>query len=90
MIDAKIEKYDVKQDQRQRETSIKLDRNEDATNSLRESFASEFKEIRKTLADQNIANGATTGVNAYKAYIIPILLSAATIVVLILELLKKG
>lgn len=92
MIDAKIEKYDAKQDQRQRETSLKLDRNENATSDLRESMAGEFKEIRKSLADQKdalaVSNAASDGVSAYKQWIAPTLLTLALVVIGILDLLK--
>jgi ribosomal protein L10 len=92
MIDAKIEKYDVKQDQRQRETSAKLDRNEDAVSKLKDSLTSEFKEIRQTLADQKdtlaATNAASDGISQYKQWIIPTLLTVGLVVVGILDLLK--
>lgn len=89
MIDARIEKYDLRQEQRHRENTDKLDRNANAVISLRDSIANEFKEVRATLAAEKAALTGAQFVKDYKHYIFPTLLTVGLVIIGVLDLLKK-
>lgn len=82
MIDATIERYDIKQEKRHQENTQKLDRNADAVSSLKDSMSSQFGTIRDAISKSQ-------GVKDYKAYILPSLLTAGLVIIGIIDLFKR-
>lgn len=81
MIDMTIERYDLKQEARHRENSLKLDRNAEAVNSLRDVMAAQFQVIRTTISE-------TTGIRRFIAWGIPVVVAILTLVAEILRATK--
>ena len=73
MIYRAIAEYDIKQDARHRENSVKLDRNATATISLKDDINKQFQAIRESISE-------TSGVRKLIAWGIPILVAILSIV----------
>src|ERR1700677_4760536 len=98
-MDAKVLEIRREQDSRYRDVDQKLDRNADNVTRLREDMGGELRKIRELLVEakedlvaRNIellkVNAESKGVNKYKQWIIPTIISLVVVIIEALHLLK--
>lgn len=78
MIDATIERYDIKQDARHRENAIKLDRQAENLNSLKDSMGTQFGQLKKIMDE-------SSGGRKLIAWGIPLFVAILTVIAEILR-----
>jgi hypothetical protein len=87
-MDAKVLQIRQEQDLRYRDVDSKLDRNADNVTRLREDMGGELRKIRELLSDAKDELAANKGVEKYKQWIIPTVISLVVVIIEALHLLK--
>jgi hypothetical protein len=88
LMDAKVLEIRREQDSRYRDVDSKLDRNADNVTRLREDMGGELRKIRELLSDAKDELAANKGVEKYKQWIIPTVISLVIVIIEALHLLK--
>lgn len=83
MIHEEIARYDEKQDKRHAENTARLNASYHELRNLRDTMTGQLASINTTIAK-------STGVQDFKAYIVPALLTLGLLVVGVLDYLKHG
>jgi hypothetical protein len=92
LMDAKVVEIRREQDDRYKDVNSKLDRNADKTERLANTLESELRKITQLLyeAKQELtaANASSDGIEKYKQWIIPTLVSIVLVIIEALHLMK--
>lgn len=89
LMDAKVIEIRREQDQRYTDVTRKLDRTEETVNALKDTMEKEFRSMRQSFSDAKGALSEAQGVDRYKQFIFPTLLTVGLVIIGILDLIKK-
>ena len=88
LMEAKIQVIRQEQDQRYRDVDVKLDRNSTDVRTLERTLSVELGKIRELLAEAKDELAASRGIEKYKQWIIPTLVSLVLVIIEALHLFK--
>jgi hypothetical protein len=87
-MEAKIQVVRQEQDQRYRDVDVKLDRNSTDVRTLERTLSVELGKIRELLAEAKDELAENKGIEKYKQWIIPTLVSLVLVIIEALHLFK--